>query len=481
MVAYCRKTAGSRRVWRRMCAATAVAGTAIALLSCSARSVSASSDAHCYENNTDYRGLDVEKVETGTVHSFFACQELCAEHPQCFFWTWDAVNKNCYLKAEAAAASRVTGSSAIGLVSGPKSCLSSAPSMHGCYQLDTDYFGYDIATVEDGSIASPGACQTACQETAGCQYWSFVSQTSACYMKDSRALLGYKKGSDTVGMISGPRDCLPQVSAWCFEGNVDYVGYDVEKVENGQVTSAAACQQLCRAIPQCFYFTWVSNENNCFLKNSSATQGRSSTYSTIGMVSGPKVCHSNPPGACYELNVDYFGHDVQKFETGQVTTATMCHELCRGKEDCFHWTWVKQTQSCYLKGPYALQGRVQDDTTVGMVSGPKECISPPVPCFEKDVDYSGGLVIEMGPGAATSAAMCQSFCQASRVCYFWTWNRDTQNCFLKDSTATSFWVTGESTIGLVSGPKDCEPLPPGMIPNPLILKTYPAMSLHSPL
>nr|CEL69262.1 TPA: PAN domain-containing protein [Neospora caninum Liverpool] len=456
MVTHCHKTAGSRRVWRRVAvAAAAAATTAVALLNCSLRVASASPDAHCYENNTDYRGSDVEKVETGSVSSFLSCQELCAEHPQCFFWTWDAANKNCYLKAEAAAASRVTGSSAVGLVSGPKSCLSSAPSVPVCFRLDTDYFGYDIVKVEDGSIAGPNACQIACQETAGCQYWTFVSQTSACYLKDSRALLGYKHGADTVGMISGPRDCLPPIS-----GNVDYVGYDVEKVENGQVTSAAACQHLCRAIPQCFYFTWVSKENNCYLKNSSAIQGRSSNYSTIGMVSGPKVCHSNPPGACYELNVDYFGHDVQKIETGQVTTATMCHELCRGKEACFHWTWVKQTQSCYLKGPYALQGRVQDDTTVGMVSGPKECISPPVPCFEKDVDYRGGLVSEMGPGTTTSAAMCQSFCQASRACYFWTWNRDTRNCYLKDSTASSFWVKDESTIGLVSGPKDCEPLPP---------------------
>ncbi|PFH35770.1 PAN domain-containing protein [Besnoitia besnoiti] len=330
----------------------------------------------------------------------------------------------------------------------------------GCFHANTDYVGHDIAKVEDGTITSPSSCQTACQQTAGCQYWTFVGQTSSCYLKDHQALLGHKHSSDTVGMTSGPRDCLPQASAWCFEGNVDYAGYDVEKVESGQVTSATACQQLCMTLPQCYYFTWVSSENNCYLKGSGAIQGRRSNYATVGMVSGPKVCHSNPPGACYELNVDYYGHDVQKIETGQVTTATMCHELCRGKEGCFHWTWVKQTQSCYLKGPYALQGRVHDSTKIGMVSGPKTCINPPVPCYEMDVDYRGGLVSETGPGSAASTSMCQSLCQASRVCYFWTWDRTTRNCYLKDSTASSFRVSDASTIGFVSGPKDCDPLPP---------------------
>ncbi|CBZ54548.1 hypothetical protein NCLIV_049770 [Neospora caninum Liverpool] len=430
MVTHCHKTAGSRRVWRRVAvAAAAAATTAVALLNCSLRVASASPDAHCYENNTDYRGSDVEKVETGSVSSFLSCQELCAEHPQCFFWTWDAANKNCYLKAEAAAASRVTGSSAVGLVSGPKSCLSSAPSVPVCFRLDTDYFGYDIVKVEDGSIAGPNACQIACQETAGCQYWTFVSQTSACYLKDSRALLGYKHGADTVGMISGPRDCLPPIS-----------------------------------------------------------------------------------GAWYELNVDYFGHDVQKIETGQVTTATMCHELCRGKEACFHWTWVKQTQSCYLKGPCGgaslrvagMRGRLgfrirfrtwlwcvflvlnrksfpmctaQDKMLCFLknalaptsrvprqstVSGPKFYEGPSMPppslpeepmesCFKTNVEFTG---VEIQSLVTNAASQCQSACQANILCSFFTFYRHERRCVLKSSETGK--PLRELPVGFaISGMKFC--------------------------
>ncbi|PHJ17203.1 pan domain-containing protein, partial [Cystoisospora suis] len=76
----------------------------------------------------------------------------------------------------------------------------------------------------------------------------------------------------------------------CFEFDVDYFGYDIEKIEDGSVASAEECQTICQSKAECFYFSYVSDKKNCYLKNSSALAGRIADSTTVGIVSGAKYC-----------------------------------------------------------------------------------------------------------------------------------------------------------------------------------------------
>ncbi|PHJ19530.1 pan domain-containing protein, partial [Cystoisospora suis] len=79
--------------------------------------------------------------------------------------------------------------------------------------------------------------------------------------------------------------------------------------------------------------------------------------------------------ACFEVGVDYRGYDVGKFEDGSLPTAQACQEMCQRRKDCSYFSFIPETKSCYIKDRFALYGRVQDSTTVGVVSGPKFCTS----------------------------------------------------------------------------------------------------------
>ena len=75
-------------------------------------------------------------------------------------------------------------------------------------------------------------------------------------------------------------------------------------------------------------------------------------------------------------------------------------------------------------------------------------------CFEDNVDY---VLHDVADSVAnvTSAFRCQAHCQASRVpklCRFFTWNFDTNSCFLKSSNDTRVY---SPEIPAISGPRYC--------------------------
>lgn len=83
----------------------------------------------------------------------------------------------------------------------------------------------------------------------------------------------------------------------CYEQS-DYVGNNVDEIETGEVTSPAACQNLCRNNDECYYWTWLRDSNHCYLKDANAISGRSNDVTSLGRYSGPKYCttKSGEPG-----------------------------------------------------------------------------------------------------------------------------------------------------------------------------------------
>jgi len=87
----------------------------------------------------------------------------------------------------------------------PDKNTSSAPPNpdEDCFEKNTDYHGSDLESGRYVSTESAGACQTSCQNTDGCEYWTWTpSYHNACWRK-------YGKGDvrSHYGITSGPKHC----------------------------------------------------------------------------------------------------------------------------------------------------------------------------------------------------------------------------------------------------------------------------------
>lgn len=318
----------------------------------------------CYYTGVDLPGNDVDKLET-VVPTVEVCQRNCQGHTECEYWTYNTVTLACHLKSAAAEGTSVP---AEGVISGPKIC----PIAKTCYEEGVDLAGGDLFST---SVINPRACQYQCQSVNGCVFWTFVYETSMCYMKDDKGVPTPKDG-----VISGPRECDDQLEPTACEYDTDFWGNDIQKFE-GNIPSAAECQNMCKAFNNCFFFTYVGETSSCYVKDSD--EGR--VYKA-NAISGHRNCTlgnnelfpssstttttttTTQPLSCFRTDVDYFGSDVAAFGLGAVTSATNCQKLCALTIECIHFTYYQGT--CYFKNAEAPKNAVAKE---GAVSGPKQC------------------------------------------------------------------------------------------------------------
>ncbi|KEP64381.1 UNVERIFIED_CONTAM: microneme protein, putative [Hammondia hammondi] len=362
-----------------------------------------------------------------------------------------------------------------------------------CFKADTDYFGYDVDKIFVGAATeSAEKCQEACRNREDCFYFTYIPERKQCYLKDSQA----PNGTVTNPLaISGPKFCYP--TGTCFEYMTDYVGYDVQKIEDQSVSQADDCQRLCASNDQCFFWTFIPSKHNCYLKHNGATVGRTPHSEAI---SGPKSCTGGSPDdhgvPCYEPDTDYFGYDIKIFDNNLVGTAAECYGLCLSFAECKFWTWVPALRNCYLKSEYAPLGRVH---APGTISGPRNCNGsnlppfvppppiypptlpypppspyPPYPghtstttpatppaesCYKAHVDFPTGTLKQI---VTDDAYACQKLCQAEAACFFFTYKADILECALKGSFAANAPIPRRHAL---SGSKYCaDKMPPEFQP-----------------
>ena len=65
------------------------------------------------------------------------------------------------------------------------------------FDIDIDYFGFDIAAT---ASASADDCQKICQQNDQCKYWTFIG--GMCHLKNVQTNIG-----PLTGATSGPKDC----------------------------------------------------------------------------------------------------------------------------------------------------------------------------------------------------------------------------------------------------------------------------------
>ena len=71
-------------------------------------------------------------------------------------------------------------------------------------------------------------------------------------------------------------------SAACLESNVDYNGNDITAATS--TATVAQCQDKCRQLSNCQFFTYLPSAQSCYLKTIKNYQQRTD------YVSGPKCC-----------------------------------------------------------------------------------------------------------------------------------------------------------------------------------------------
>ncbi|CBZ54555.1 hypothetical protein NCLIV_049840 [Neospora caninum Liverpool] len=405
----------------------------------------------CFENDFDYFGNDIERIENGSIQSAAACQQACAQLKGCAFFTFSTQRNWCYLKSYKALGGRRASSVTGDLVSGPADCsyFQNSDSSLGCYEQDVDLVGSTLKVVSTGKVTSPMMCQQLCGLWGMCMYFTWSSVDKSCALKTATALHGWRKDDTTKGLVSGPKNCRePHVP--CQEIGVSYPGYNLMRITDGHVRSPAMCQKLCETTPGCRYWTWQQTANVCELKSRAALAGRLQNAGTSQMISGPKFCSAVIP-ECFEDSVDYTGYDLEKVETGKITTPVMCQTLCQQRELCRYWSWVSPTKNCYLKSQFALMGRRDDASTSGIVSGPQYCASSPTECHEYGYDYSGHDVTKIVTGSVKSPNTCETLCEHEPDCFYWTWDRQANNCYLKDQYAPHGRIQSSQTVSLISG------------------------------
>lgn len=322
--------------------------------------------------------------------------------------------------------------------------LLAVPNALCCYMSDTDFPGNDVDRIE-GRVYSARECQRLCQGLSTCERWTYQPTTKSCYLKS-----GAGGPTFASGLVSGPRICPGPVD--CSREGIDLYGGDLV---NTTVANPRACQYQCSAVAGCAFWTFITESGTCYLKSS-----RVEPRELAGAVSGPRVCSYVDPIPC-EASTDFLGYDLRSFD-GTVTDASQCQQLCRGFNNCFYWTYVQSTNSCYLKDEHATEGREVNELTF---SGARDCdltidptnpitttttTPPPTECLLTDVDFQGADLFSFGFGAVTRPESCQLLCQYTLACSYFTFYNGT--CYFKGQNAPNFATQKE---GAVSGPKFC--------------------------
>ncbi|PHJ22532.1 microneme protein [Cystoisospora suis] len=395
-------------------------------------------DTPCSSTGIDYFGYDVDKIFTGpATESAANCQKACQQNAKCSFWTFTRLRRHCFLKDGRAPSGAVKNRLA---VSGPREC-----PYDGCYEANTDYNGYDVIKIEDGSVPTPQKCHSACLASPRCSYWTFIPSTRNCSLKSHYAPRGKVAHREA---ISGPRQCAPpHDSTGCYEENTDFLGYDLQ-VANG-VGSATQCHATCRVSSECKFWTWVPTTRSCNLKSEYAPLGR--VYAP-GIVSGPRSCAESP-----HFPPPHFP------PVGPHPPPPPPPDGCPPGLPCPFPSTSTSRSAPQLHTSLPVTTISTTFTTQTTTVSPSTTTEK---CLVRKILFSAGTI---GRSLQPSVAACRSVCRANERCQYFSYRKEFKLCVLKSGVGPETLIPEDQTV---SGHRDClendpQDLPQGTWPPPL--------------
>ncbi|XP_013883510.1 coagulation factor XI [Austrofundulus limnaeus] len=316
--------------------------------------------------NMDFPGSDLTFLFSPSAEH---CQKLCTQHPSCLFftfirpdWTRDNTFFRCYLK------STPSGEPASQT---PLQGATSGFSLKACSQdlqpcFSETFENVDFPGADYRALFTPDyeECQRACTQDPGCQFFTFLKGDFSgtnfrfkCHLKFSWSLPVIPDIEKRAGLVSGfsqRAEIIPELFYIACQSsllpNTDIPGSDLIKLK---AVSPEHCQVLCSAHPQCTYFSFVSDDFSCYLKNNG---NEMVTTAKNGVISGmpTRSCQvdENWIKLTYE-EIDFKGFDIR---SEVLDDAAACQRLCTETPACQFYTYINENSSdqaarrrCFLK------------------------------------------------------------------------------------------------------------------------------------
>ena len=336
-----------------------------------------------------------------------------------------------------------------------------------------------IKTSKAGSSALD--CAFDCMRAAQCEHFVFMKSSGQCRMLASSS-------STTVNAdsISGDRSCfMPETSTTttttrtrvdpysnpCFLRDVNFKRHDVAVKE---ARDAFQCAYECSFVDNCCAFSYDTDKGICYMKTAGADGVPQKSY-----VSGTTECFF-PSRAIYDVGTKKTfsvedGHDnspthrcyLSETEFAGSTNAVLklnnvedCQKACHEYKDCDFFSFHSKTFLCYLK--YSDDGK---RSAHGVISADMSCFypktytttvdpTPPTrsplavvdlsnPCFRLNTAYQGRITAVV---SARQPSDCGAMCHMRSTCHHFTWNRQTQKCYMRGDIDT-LMRNSEATSG----------------------------------
>ncbi|XP_044192494.1 coagulation factor XI-like [Thunnus albacares] len=315
--------------------------------------------------NVDFPGTDITSLYSPDVNH---CQQLCTQHPSCLFFTfirpdWTRDNRHfyCYLKSTPSGQPNVQ-TPLLGVTSGfsLKPCYpETKPCLSQVYQ-NVDFLGADYRFLFTSDYEE---CQRACTQDPGCQFFTFVNGVFTlekirykCHLKFSWTIPRIPTIERKAGVVSGFSHKAEKTQSFdtvCQGKLFPRTEIKGNSIETLPAASPEHCQTLCSAHPLCTYFSYTSNDFNCYLKNN---PNEMVTISKEGATSGlpARFCQlDNSWVLDAHEGIDFRGSDIS-YEL--MDDPDMCQWKCTEDPNCQFYTYVNESffdrnywRRCYLK------------------------------------------------------------------------------------------------------------------------------------
>ncbi|XP_038581409.1 coagulation factor XI-like [Micropterus salmoides] len=313
------------------------------------------------------------------------CQQLCTQHSSCQFftfsradWTRDNTYFRCYLKsspsgqpdARTALQGVTSGFSLKPCNPDPQPCLSQV------YQ-NVEFPGADYRSF---FTADHEECQRACTQDPACQFFTFVNELFTpekfrfkCQLKFSLAIPRTPVVERKAGIISGfSLETQTTQNTACLGKIFPSTAIPENHIQTLPAASPEHCQTLCSAHPLCTYFTYVSTNLSCHMKNN---PNEMVTKKKEGVTSGIPARFCELDASWLKVahkDIDFPGSDI-RFELED--DADTCQKTCTEDRFCQFYSFDTENlfgldrRRCYLKSVITMPAPPKVTKQANVVSG----------------------------------------------------------------------------------------------------------------
>ena len=208
------------------------------------------------------------------------------------------------------------------------------------------------------------------------------------------------------------------------ERGYDRRGGDYDHFRTGGVTE---CRRACERDRRCQAYAFNLNTEVCYLKDEVPARERNQDH-----VSGTKErrgWEDDDRDFTESEGYDYRGGDYNSF---RAEDARECRLECAGDRRCVAYTFNERSEICYLKDRVGALERNRDTITglregsggTGGGWGDREELTE-----ERGYDYRGG---DYRSFRTTGVSRCKADCRDDSRCEAYTFNLETETCYLKD-------------------------------------------------